>query len=165
MADGVVFLPSFHEAIKDLPDAERLGVYDAVIRYGLYGEIVEMPPVVKAMFALMKPVIDSSQRRYRAAKENGSKGGRPRKNQTENQRKNQTGNQDIETEKDIDMDSEKDSDYEDDLEKDADGEGESLSGGGETNCIQDSYKQRSEQEFERLRQEAQEKLFAAMRNN
>ena len=160
MADGVVFLPSFHEAIKDLPDAERLGVYDAVVRYGLYGEVMEMPPVVKSMFALIKPVIDSSQRRYRAAKENGSKGGRPRKNQTENQTKNQTENQ----EKDIDTDIDSDNDMDFDSEKDADGERERLSGGGETTGTQSPYKQPSEQDFERMRQEAQEKLAQAFKN-
>lgn len=117
MADGVVFLPSFHEAIKDLPDAERLGVYDAVIRYGLYGEIIEMPPVVKSMFALIKPVIDSSQRRYRAAKANGSKGGRPRKNQAENQLENQIQNQD--KEKDSERDSERDSEKDTETDKKA----------------------------------------------
>ena len=113
MADGVVFLPSFHEAIKDLPDAERLGAYDAVIRYGLYGEVTDMTPVVKSLFVLIKPVIDSSQKRYRASKENGSKGGRPpkktewnpdskpEKNQRENQTQNQTENQDIDFEIDF----------------------------------------------------------------
>ena len=157
MADGVVFLPSFHEAIKDLPDAERLGVYDAVIRYGLYGEVMEMPPVVKSMFALIKPVIDSSQRRYRAAKENGSKGGRPRKNQTENQTINQTGNQ----EKDTDIDSDNDMDFDSEKDADIDGERESLSGGGETICTRSPYKQPSEQDFEKMRQAAQERLLAS----
>ncbi len=79
MASGVVFLPSYHEAIRDLPDAERLSLYDAIVRYGLYGEIIELPPMQKAMFSLIKPTIDSSQNRYRAAKENGSLGGRPKK--------------------------------------------------------------------------------------
>ena len=106
MADGVVFLPSFHEAIKDLPDQERLGVYDAVIRFGLYGEITEMSPTVKSLFALMRPVIESSQRRYQTAKVNGSKGGRPRKNQTGKQNQNQ----DIDKDSDIDIDSDNDSD-------------------------------------------------------
>ena len=113
--DGVVFLPSFHEAIKDFPDAERLLMYDAIIRYGLFGETIELPPVEKSMFALIKPIIDSSQNRHRASKENGKKGGRPKnqtKNQKENQTKNQTQNQDIDI--DYDIDSEKDSDFETD---------------------------------------------------
>ena len=109
MASGVVFLPSYHEAIRDLPDAERLSLYDAIVRYGLYGEIIELPPMQKAMFSLIKPTIDSSQNRYRAAKENGSLGGRPKKPeriQTGNQTKNQTENQDIDLEKNKDSDKE-----------------------------------------------------------
>lgn len=79
MADGIVFLPSFYEALRNLPDPERLEAYDCVMKYGLYGEISDMSPLVTSMFTLIKPVIDSTQRRYRAAKENGSKGGRPQK--------------------------------------------------------------------------------------
>ena len=56
MSDGVVFLPSFHESIKDLPDAERLGAYDAIIRYGLSGEVGDMTPLVKSLFVLIKPI-------------------------------------------------------------------------------------------------------------
>ena len=125
--DGVVFLPSFYEAIQHFPDAERLEVYDAIMRYGLYGEIVDLSPVVRPVFTLIKPVIDSSQRRYQAAKDNGNKPpkegsnprGRPRKNQTVNQSEKQKGKQpgyqekDLEKEKDFDLESEKnDSDFE-----------------------------------------------------
>jgi len=112
MASGIVILPSYYEAIKDLPDVDRLQIYDAIVRYGLYGEIIEMSPMIKSMFTLIKPNIDSSQNRYRAAKENGSLGGRPKKpekNQTQNQTTNQTQNQDKEKDSDFDknMDSER----------------------------------------------------------
>ena len=118
MPDGVVFLPSFHEAIRELPDQERLNAYDAVVNYGLYGEIISMSPTVRMMFSLIKPNIDSSRNRYAAAKENGGKPprpgsnprGRPRKNQSNNQSNNQNGNQDIDKDFDSDYDSEKDYD-------------------------------------------------------
>ena len=141
MSDGVVFLPSFHEAIRDLPDVERLGAYDAVVRYGLYGELVDMSPAVKSLFTLMKPVIDSSQRRYRAAKENGRKGGAPPGNQ--NARKKQPESNQTHKQRN-DQEKEKDSDYEMEIESDFDmkrdsyseidreDEGEIQSGGGET---------------------------------
>lgn len=143
MADGVVFLPSFHEAIKDLPDDVRLGVYDAVICYGLYGEIVEMSPTVKCMFTLMKPNIDASQRRYRTAKANGSKGGRPKKNQPQNQTQNQ----------DIDSDSEKD--YYIDLDSESDFDAESERDG---DSLKGVYKPPSEADFENMRQQMLAKL-------
>ncbi len=118
MANGVVFLPSYHEAIRDLPDSDRLQMYEAIVRYGLYGEVIELSGVTKALFTLIKPNIDSSQNRYRASKENGKKPpkegsnprGRPRKNQTENQNENQTENQDKDIDKDSDFDSDMDSD-------------------------------------------------------
>ena len=157
MPNGVLFLPSFYEAIADLPDTERLGAYDAVVRYGLYGELVEMSPVVKSLFALMRPVIDSSQKRYRAAKENGSKGGRPPKNQTENQSnnqiKNQTHNQEKEKDSDKDLEKETDSDSESKAEKEREGlEGE----GSSTFSL--PYKPLSEAAFERKREAALAKL-------
>ena len=148
MADGVVFLPSFHEAIKDLPDQERLGAYDAVIRFGLYGEITEMSPTVKSLFALMRPVIEASQRRYQTAKVNGSKGGRPRKNQTGNQRKNQTGNQN--RNQDIDID--KDSDLDIDLDNDS-----------SPSDLPQPYHPLGEAEFEELRRQAMDKFNRATR--
>ncbi len=142
MAGGIVFLPSFHEAIKDLPDAERLGAYDAIIRYGLYGEIVDMTPLVKSLFVLIKPVVDASQNRYRASKENGKKGGRPLKNQTQNQ----TTNHDIYYEND--NDTEKDKEKENDVVSKTEREEESLGGGGRTIL---PYKPLSEAEFEMMR--------------
>ena len=121
MANGVVFLPSFHEAIQGLDDPDRLQMYDAIVRYGLYGEILDLDPIPKAMFALVKPNIDASQNRYRAAKANGSKGGRPNKNQTENQNNNrnriQRQNHDIDKDSDFDKDS--DSEIEVEMEKES----------------------------------------------
>ena len=41
MIDYFAFFLSYHEAIKDLPDSERLCAYDAIVRYGLYGEVID----------------------------------------------------------------------------------------------------------------------------
>lgn len=120
MTDGVVIMPSFFEALKDLPDSDRLALYDAICKYGLFGEMPEnLTSVQKALFVLMKPNIDSSQKRYKASKENGGKPpkpgskprGRPRKNQMKNQSENQTENQDIDLDSDNDIDSDTDSDF------------------------------------------------------
>ena len=122
MTDGVVFLPSFYEAIRNLEDPDRVKVYDAVICYGLYGVIPELPSHLQGYFVLMQPVIDSSQRRYKAAKKNGEKGGapvgnqnarkkQPKNNQTINQNVNHDLDSDIDIDSDIDSDSEKDTDF------------------------------------------------------
>ena len=127
MAVGVVFLQSFYEAIMDLEDKERLGAYDAIIRYGLYGEVVEMNSSIRALFTLIRPVIDSSQNRYKASVENGRKGGRPPKNQNEIQHYNQN----VKQENDIEnaSDTKKEQDNADKREK------ESLRGEGGTNLL------------------------------
>lgn len=112
---SVVFFPSYYEAIKDLDDATRLLMYDQIIAYGLYGELLELTPIAKALFTLVKPNIDSSIKKWEKAKENGEKppaegsnprGRPPKKNQAENQTENQTKNHDKEKDK------EKDKDYE-----------------------------------------------------
>ena len=91
-------------------------MYDSIVRYGLYGEICELPPHLRGYFTLIKPSMDSSRKRYDAAQRNGERGGRPKKNQSKNQLKNQLKNQtrnqrqnqDIDLDKDLDKDSDKD---------------------------------------------------------
>ncbi len=121
MAVGVVVLLSYYEAIRGLPDQERLQMYDSIVRYGLYGEIIDLPPVLLSLFALIKPTIDSSQNRYQAAKNNGSlppkPGSNPRGRPPKNQTENQSRNQDIDSDSDI----EKDSGYEKERERDSKG--------------------------------------------
>ena len=79
MIDYFAFFLSYHEAIKDMPDSERLCAYDAIVRYGLYGEVIDgMTPTTRIIFTLAKPTLDSSRERRRVNTENGKKGGRPK---------------------------------------------------------------------------------------
>lgn len=71
--DSFVFYRSFAEAIRCLPDAERVKVYDAICDYALEGKETEEGGVVSAMLCLVKPQIDANNKRYT----NGKKGGRP----------------------------------------------------------------------------------------
>lgn len=110
MPRGLVWLPSYYESLSGLPDESRLKLYDAIIRYGIYGEVPELQGYEAAIFGLIKPTIDASTNRYHAAVENGKKGGRPPKeNQTKNQRKNQNINQEYDYDSEYDLDSENDS--------------------------------------------------------
>ena len=52
---------------------------DALFRLGLYGEVVEVSPVVRPSLAIANKLIEIATDRYQAARENGQKGGRPRK--------------------------------------------------------------------------------------
>lgn len=121
MAKGVLIQPSFYEAMKSLPDGERLALYDSICEYSLNGKEPEnLSPIANSLFVLMKPNIDSSNRRYRASVENGKKGGapvgnqnarkQPKNNQTDNQRKNQKNNHDSDLDSDYDSECECDSD-------------------------------------------------------
>lgn len=85
MTKGVLIFPSYYEAICDLPDEDRLKLYDCIICYGLYGAEPELPVHLKGYFALIRPTMDRVARRYEAACDNGRRGGRPGKNQNHNQ--------------------------------------------------------------------------------
>lgn len=122
MAEGFVFQPSYYASMSNLPDNERLALYDALCRYGLYGDIPEgLPPIANGFFMLMQPTVDASKKRYATSVENGRKGGAPKGNQnakkqpknnlktTEEQAENNLNininkNNNINTDMDIDMD-------------------------------------------------------------
>lgn len=70
--ESMVFYKSFYEAIKTLPDEERLRAYDYIMGYGLDGEEPEGKTVAFGIFLMARPQIDANNRRY----ENGKKGGR-----------------------------------------------------------------------------------------
>ena len=63
----------FLEAIKQLPEKERLESLTAILEYGLDEIEPKSAGVASAMFLMAKPQIDANNRRY----QNGTKGGRP----------------------------------------------------------------------------------------
>ena len=83
--ESFVFYASFYEALQGCPDDIRLDVYEAVIRYAVYGDEPAFDGVRRSLFVLIKPQIDANIRR----RENGSRGGRKKakdesnRNQTE----------------------------------------------------------------------------------
>lgn len=87
--ESFVFYKSFYDAIKRVPEECQLELYNAILSYSLEGKEVEkLSPIAEAMFILIKPNIDSSQRRYEASVNNGKKGGRPKKETQEEPNKN-----------------------------------------------------------------------------
>ena len=112
MGKAVLIQPSFYEAMKILPDNERLLLYDGICEYSLNGTLpVELPPTANSLFILMKPNIDSSSKKYNASVANGKKDGAPpgnqnaRKQPKNNQTKQPTNKQDLDLEYDLDLDS------------------------------------------------------------
>ena len=82
MRDSMIFYKSFADALKALPDKDRLELYDAIFAFGIYDEEPKLSGVNSAVFTLVRPQIEANNRKY----ENGLKGGRP-KNQTETKQK------------------------------------------------------------------------------
>lgn len=81
MKDSMVFYRSFYEALKDLPDNDRLAIYDAIFSYGLDLKEVELSGIAAVIWKLVKPNIEANNRRY----ENGKKGAKAK--QEESKRK------------------------------------------------------------------------------
>lgn len=79
MRDSIVFYRSFFEAIKELPEANRLEIYEAIFEYGFNSEEVQLKlqGLSKSIFQLIKPQLDANNKRYL----NGKKGGRPTNSQ------------------------------------------------------------------------------------
>lgn len=80
MSDGFVVLPSYVESIRLLPEERRWPFFEELFRYRMDGTEPQ-PQSDLELMALVNifPVIDRSVERYAANKENGEKGGRPRK--------------------------------------------------------------------------------------
>lgn len=77
---GFRLLPSYYEAIRDLPDDERLAIYDAIMDFGFGNEVHDLPtPLLDGYFRLIKPSVEKSIKFEQKQKANGSKGGRPPK--------------------------------------------------------------------------------------
>ena len=77
MRDGFIFYESFRSAMKELPAATQVLLYNALADYALYDIVPEFGDdgIARGFFALMRPQIDANNRRRDA----GMRGGRPSK--------------------------------------------------------------------------------------
>ena len=75
---GFMFMYSYYEALRDLPDEERHKMYDAILDYVFAGKMPDLPPLLKTFFILIKPNLDSSITKATTARTNGKGGGRPK---------------------------------------------------------------------------------------
>ena len=80
--DSFVFYRSFYEALQNVPKKHRSEVYDAVFAYAFESSEPSLSGVPRALWELIRPQLDASQKRYENAKkgaEYGKMGGRPKK--------------------------------------------------------------------------------------
>lgn len=86
--DSIVFYKSFYEAIREMPKENQLELYDAIFEKYFFDNEIKLTGLSKGIFQIIKPNIDSANKRYFANIENGKKGGRPKKqNPTKTQQK------------------------------------------------------------------------------
>lgn len=64
MRDSVLFYRSFFDALRNIPDADRLRVYDAIMEYSMYDVNPDLDGTSLAVFLLVKPQIDANNKRY-----------------------------------------------------------------------------------------------------
>ena len=70
--EAFVFYRSFFEAMEGLGDADKLALYDAIARMGLYGEQPKLPLEAKRLFVLILPQLKANRKK----RVEGRKGGR-----------------------------------------------------------------------------------------
>lgn len=78
MRDSMVFYRNFRDALAKLPPDIRLEAYEQIFAYA-FDEEKPSEGIAGAVVQMVVPQIDKNNERY----ENGKKGGRPPKNQTE----------------------------------------------------------------------------------
>ena len=81
--ESFVFYSSWLDAINVLPEEMRGDIFAAIALYGIEGEIPDQPtPILQAVFAMVKPLIDLNNQRYEKGLKGakyGCLGGRPSK--------------------------------------------------------------------------------------
>lgn len=80
MRDSFIFYRSFYEACRELDAEEFKTTICALSEYALNSKEPQIKGAAKALFTIMKPIIDANNKRY----ENGKKGGRPKTKQEPN---------------------------------------------------------------------------------
>ncbi len=75
MTQHFTFFESYYSAVKDLDSEIKAEFYEAIFEYALYDESPSdgTNPIVKALFNMAKPNLDSSKAKREAGKQGGSK--------------------------------------------------------------------------------------------
>ena len=92
--DSMVFYASWLDAVRALPKAMQGDVLLTILEYGIEGKTVcAQGSVATAMLAMVKPTIDTNNKRY----ENSQKGGRPKSNENQTETKQKPNENQTET--------------------------------------------------------------------
>lgn len=107
----MTFYASFWSAIDTLPKKDQLAVFRAAVSYGLCGSHSEqLSPAQNALFALMKPVLDSSRKKAANGKQKGNK---QKQTEANKSKPKQTANEkENEEEKEVEIENEEENEIE-----------------------------------------------------
>jgi hypothetical protein len=64
MRDSCIFYRSFYESINELPDINKLEIYNAIFSYSLNFIELELTGLSKSIFTLIKPQLDANIKRF-----------------------------------------------------------------------------------------------------
>lgn len=81
--DSFIFYRSFFEATKPLSKDEKAEIFNAICEFALNQNEVEMQPLTKAMFSLIKPQLEANFKRYL----NGTKSKKNKQNRSKTEAK------------------------------------------------------------------------------
>jgi len=62
--NSMIFYRSFFDAIKNLPDENRLEIFDAILNYGFDFVEPQLSGISEAIFILIKPKLQANLKRY-----------------------------------------------------------------------------------------------------
>lgn len=110
MTEQLTFFESYFDAIEDFDDADRLALYDGLMRYVFRGEEPEFDGFKATAWKLIKPNVDKSLKRSRTNRDNAAKAtGKATAKATEKATvslgKDKEKDKDRDKEKDMDLDS------------------------------------------------------------
>ena len=109
----MTFYASFWSAIDTLPKKDQLAVFRAAVSYGLCGSHGEqLSPAQNALFALMKPVLDSSRKKAANGKQKGSKQKQAEANKSKPKQTASEKENEEEEEKEVEIENEEENEIE-----------------------------------------------------
>ena len=103
------FYRSFWDAVKGLNQKDRLSALDAICAYALDGDERKMTPTAAGMFVLIKPVLDSAEKKSVGGKRptsNKEDNGKITASKAEDSRKEKEGEKEKEVEKEVEVENE-----------------------------------------------------------
>ena len=103
MRDTMIIYRSFYDSIKCLTKEQKADVYEAIFEYGLNFKEVELEGISKAIFTLIKPVLDTNIKNY-------NNGNKPKGSQKEAKKKRTKSQRQAYKDKDKEVDKDKDKD-------------------------------------------------------